>query len=173
MHEGKYMATVIRSMSDLTKIIESRIQQALKMTQQEIFEVIQQKVFDYYEEPVFATKRNPNPSEPEYYKRGQADRSLMDSLAASHITKNGNLYEFTVGWGRDYLTFRYPAGFGNSQYNGITGLQVLQSFDSGFHGYTVHGSHNFWSEAIEELGGEEGIKNRFKKNLRKCGLDAK
>ena len=30
------MTTVIRSMSDLTKILESRIQQALKMTQHEI-----------------------------------------------------------------------------------------------------------------------------------------
>ena len=40
------MVTIIRSMSDLTKIIESRIQQALKITQQEIFEVIQQHITD-------------------------------------------------------------------------------------------------------------------------------
>ena len=47
------MATVIKSMRDLTKILESRIQQALKMTQQEIFKVIQQHISDYYKEPVF------------------------------------------------------------------------------------------------------------------------
>ena len=167
------MATTIKSMNDLTKILESRIVKALELTKKEIFKVISQKIFDYYEEPVFATKKNPDPSEPEYYKRGQADRSLMDSLTASHITKNGNLYEFTVGWDKDYLTFRYPVGFGNSQYNGITGLQVLQAFDSGSHGYTVSGSHNYFQEAIEELGGKEGILKKYKDNLKKCGVPVK
>ena len=44
------MATVIKSMSDLTKIIESRIQQALEMTQQEIWETIQNHIDAYYNE---------------------------------------------------------------------------------------------------------------------------
>lgn len=167
------MATVIKSMSDLTKIIKSRMVKAMELTRDDIFKVILQKVFDYYEEPVFRTKRNPNPSEPEYYQRGHADRNLMDSLTASNVKKNGDNYEFTVGWDKDYLTFRYPTGFGNSLYNGITGLQVLQALDSGTHGYTVHGSHKYLQEAIMELGGQEGIKKIFKKNLKKCGLNVK
>ena len=40
--KDKLIATVIRLMNDLTKILVSRIQQALKMTQQEIFKVIQE-----------------------------------------------------------------------------------------------------------------------------------
>lgn len=161
------MAIVIRSMSDLTKIIESRIIKALELTRDEIFKVVSQKVFDYYEEPVFATKRNPDPTEPEYYNR---THKLMESLTASHVTKNRNSYEFTVGWDDDYLTFRYSGGFGNSKYNGITGLQVLNAFDSKTHGYTVPSSHNYFQEAIQELGGREGIKNKFKSNLKKCGV---
>ncbi len=164
------MAQIIKSMSGLSKILESRIQQALELTRNEIFEVISKKVFDYYNEPVFS---DPDPSTPDYYQRGQAERSLMDSLTASHVIKNGSNYEFTVGWDREYLTFRYPTGFGNSKYNGITGLQVLKAFDRGSHGYTVLGSHNYFQEAIEELGGKEGIKNKFKTNLKKCGVPVK
>lgn len=167
------MATIIRSMSNLTRIIELRMIKAMELTRDDIFKVVSQKVFDYYEEPVFGTKRNSDPSEPEYYQRGHAGRSLMDSLTASNVKKNGDNYEFTVGWDRDYLTFRYPTGFGNSAYNGITGLQVLQAFDSGTHGYIVHGSHKYFQEAIMELGGQEGIKKKFKKNLKKCGLNVK
>ena len=102
---------------------------------------------------------------PDVYNRTY---NLMESLSASHIIENGDTYSFTVGWDREYLTFRYPKGFGKSQYNGITGLQVLQAFDSSTHGYTVSGSHDFWSEAINDLGGQEGIKIRFKNNLKKC-----
>ena len=95
----------------------------------------------------------------------------MESLSATHITQNGNLFEFRVGWDEEYLTFRYPKGFGKSKYNGITGLQVLQAFDSGTHGYTVSGSHNYFQEALDELGGESGIINRFKTNCKRVGLN--
>lgn len=44
------MDTVIKSMSDLTKILESRIQKALEMTQDEIWEVIQDHIDAYYSE---------------------------------------------------------------------------------------------------------------------------
>lgn len=60
------MAQVIKSMSDLTKILELRIQQALKMTQQEIFKVFQKHITDYYEEPVF---RNGTSAIPMMYDR--------------------------------------------------------------------------------------------------------
>lgn len=164
------MAIVIKSIGDLTKILESRMVKALELTRDDIFKVVSQKVFDYYEEPVFGTKQNPDPTRPEYYDR---TGKLMSSLSASHVKKNGSNYEFIVGWDRDYLTFRYPTGFGNSTYNGITGLQVLKSFDSGTHGYTVPGFHNYFQEAIMELGGQEGIRNRFKDNLKKCGINVK
>ena len=98
----------------------------------------------------------------------------MESLTASHITKSGNSMEFRVGWDDEYLTFRYPRWFTHKTYgdayNGITGLQVLQAFNSGTHGYTVIGEHNYWDEALAELGGEQGIINIFKANCKKVGL---
>lgn len=165
------MAQVIKSMIDLTKILESRIIKALELTRDEIFEVVSRKVFDYYEEPVF---NSPDEREPDYYSRTY---KLMESLTGSNVIKHDDTYEFTVGWDDDYLTFKYSGGFvprnSNGRYNGITGLQVLQSFNSGTHGYTVDGSHNYWDEAINELGGKNGIKNKFKSNLKKCGVPIK
>ena len=165
------MPTIIRSMNDLTKIIESRFIKALEMTRDEIFDVISRKVSEYYQESVFSS---PDEREPDFYNR---TGRLMDSLTASHIKKNANCYEFTVGWDDDYLIFRYSSGFVksgyDSKYNGITGLQVLKAFNSGSHGYTVHGDHNYWDEAIDELGGQHGILNKFKKNLKTCDIPIK
>ena len=48
--KGLNMATVIKSISDLTRIIELRVQKALEMTQKEIFEVVQEHLTDYYHE---------------------------------------------------------------------------------------------------------------------------
>ena len=39
------MATAIKSMSELTKILESRIKKALELTRDEIFKVVSQKSF--------------------------------------------------------------------------------------------------------------------------------
>lgn len=157
----------INNMKDLENIVNKYIVKALELTRDEIFEVVYRKVSDYYNESVFVTEINPDPTEPEYYQR---TGKLMESLSASHITKNGNGYEFRVGWDDDYLTFRYPKGFGKSRYNGITGLQVLRAFDASTHGYTVQGSHNYWTEALDELGNEFGLIERFKKNCKRVGL---
>lgn len=155
---------IIQNIKDLDKVFESYLEKAMILTRDEIFEVVSRKVSDYYNEPVFQH----DPADvPDYYQR---TGNLMESLTATHISKSGNYMEFRVGWDDDYLTFRYPKGFGKSKYNGITGLQVLQAFDSGTHGYTVIGSHNYFQEALDELGGELGIINRFKANCKKVGL---
>ena len=155
----------IQNMKDLEKIVNKYIIKALELTRDEIFEVVSRKVSDYYNEEVF--EHEPRDI-PDFYQR---TGNLMESLSATHITSNGNGYEFRVGWDDDYLTFRYPKGFGKSKYNGITGLQVLQAFDSSTHGYTVSGSHNYFQEALDELGGESGIINRFKTNCKRVGLN--
>lgn len=159
---------IIQNIKDLDKVFEPYLEKAMMLTRDEIFEVVSRKVSDYYNEPVFS---DPDSTEPDYYSRtGQ----LMESLTATHITKSGNSMEFRVGWDDDYLTFRYPRGFTTKKYgdkyNGITGLQVLQAFNSGTHGYTVDGEHNYFQEALGELGGELGITNRFKANCKKVGL---
>lgn len=154
----------INNMKDLENVVNKYIVKALELTRDEIFEVISRKVSDYYNEEVF--EYNPRDM-PDFYQR---TGKLMESLSASHITKNGNGYEFRVGWDDDYLTFRYPKGFGKSKYNGITGLQVLHAFDTSTHGYTVQGSHNYYTEALNELGNESGLIERFKKNCKRIGL---
>lgn len=157
----------INNMKDLENIVNKYIVKALELTRDEIFEVVSRKVSDYYNESVFATEINLDPAEPEFYER---TGNLMESLSASHVIKKGNRYEFRVGWDDDYLTFRYPKGFGKGKYNGITGLQVLKAFDSGTHGYTVQGDHDYWTEALDELGNEAGLIELFKKNCKRVGL---
>lgn len=158
---------IIQNIKDLDKVFEPYLEKAMILTRDEIFEVVSRKVSDYYNEPVFQHE----PTDvPDYYQR---TGNLMESLTASYISKSGNMMEFRVGWDDDYLTFRYPKGFGKSKYNGITGLQVLQAFNSGTHGYIVDGEHNYWDDALAELGGEQGIINRFKANCKKVGLPIK
>ena len=155
----------IHNMKELEKVVNKYIIKALELTRDEIFEVVSRKVSDYYNEEVF--EHEPRDI-PDFYQR---IGNLMESLSATHITSNGSGYEFRVGWDSEYLQFHYPKGFGKSKYNGITGLQVLQAFDSGTHGYTVSGSHNYFQEALDELGGESGIINRFKTNCKRVGLN--
>ena len=155
----------IQNMKDLEKVVNKYIIKALELTRDEIFEVVSRKVSDYYNEEVF--EHEPRDI-PDFYQR---TGNLMESLSATHITSNGNGYAFRVGWDSESLQFRYPKGFGKSKYNGITGLQVLQAFDSGTHGYTVQGDHNYWTEVFEELNSKYGsIVNLFKENCKKVGL---
>lgn len=155
----------IQNMKDLEKVVNKYIIKALELTRDEIFEVVSRKVSDYYNEEVF--EHEPRDI-PDFYQR---TGNLMESLSATHITSNGSGYEFRVGWDSEYFQFHYPKGFGKSKYNGITGLQVLQAFDSGTHGYTVQGNHNYWTEALDELGNEQGIIELFKKNCKRVGLN--
>lgn len=146
------MATVIKSMSDLTKILESRIQQALKMTQQEIFEVIQQHIVDYYHEFT-----------PHMYQRTW---EFLNSLIKTDIIKTNGTISCTVGIDSNYLTYRYNGG--------ATGLEVATYANQHSHGGVYDDDFGqFWDDAMAELGLEPGIKYLMKKNLRKCGVPVK
>lgn len=146
------MATVIRSMSDLTKILESRIHQALKMTQQEIFEVIQQHITDYYHEFT-----------PRMYQRTW---EFLDSLIKTNIVKTNGTISCTVEIDRNYLSYRYNGG--------ATGLEVATYANQHSHGGVYDDDFGqFWDDAMAELGLEPGIKYLMKKNLRKCGVPVK
>lgn len=153
------MATIIRSMSDLTKIIESRIQQALKMTQQEIFEVIQQHITDYYKEPVF---RNGTSAIPMIYDRTY---KLLNSLITTDVAKSGGTISCSVEIDPNYLDYQYMGG--------ASGLDVMLSANEQFHGWSIEGDMRIWNDAMAELGLEPGIKYLMKKNLKKCGVPIK
>ena len=160
------MPKIIKNINDLNKALEPYLEKAMELTKKEIFEVVSRKVTEYYEEPVFD---NDNPSEPKYYRRTGA---LMENLTASHISKSGNNLSFTVGWDDDYLQMRYKNQFYPQQV-GATGLSVLRSFNASRHGWTVEGEHDYWDEALEELGGESGIAKLFMDNCKKVGLKFK
>lgn len=153
------MATVIKSMNDLTKILESRIQQALKMTQQEIFEVIQQHITDYYKEPVF---RNGTSAIPMLYNRTY---KLLNSLIKTDIIKSGGTISCTVEIDPNYLNYQYMGG--------ASGLDVMLSADQAFHGWSVEGDMRIWSDSLSELGLKPGILYIMKNNLKKCGVPVK
>lgn len=157
--KDKYMATVIRSMSDLTKILESRIQQALKMTQQEIFKVIQQHITDYYKEPVF---RNGTSAIPMLYDRTY---KLLNSLIKTDIIKSGGIISCSVEIDPNYLDYQYMGG--------ASGLDVLLSANEQFHGWSIEGDMRIWDDALAELGLKPGIIYIMKKNLKKCGVPVK
>jgi len=153
------MATIIRSMSDLTKIIESRIQQALKMTQQEIFEVIQQHITDYYKEPVF---RNGTSAIPMIYDRTY---KLLNSLIKTDIVKSGGTISCSVEIDPNYLNYHYMGG--------ASGLDVMLSANEQFHGWSIEGDMRIWDDALTELGLEPGILYIMKRNLKKYGVPIK
>lgn len=153
------MATVIKSMSDLTKILESRIQQALKMTQQEIFEVIQEHITDYYKEPVF---RNGTSTIPLLYKRSY---KLLNSLIKTDIVKSGGTISCAVEIDPNYLNYQYMGG--------ASGLDVMLSANEQFHGWSIEGDMRVWDDAMQELGLKPGIEYIMKKNLKKYGVPVK
>lgn len=153
------MATVINSMSDLTKILESRIQQALKMTQQEIFKVIQQHITDYYKEPVF---RNGTSAIPMLYDRTY---KLLNSLAKTDIIKSGGTISCSVEIDPNYLNYEYMGG--------VSGLDVMLSANEQFHGWSIEGDMKIWDDAMAELGLKPGILYLMKSNLKKCGVPVK
>lgn len=153
------MATVIKSMSALTKILESRIQQALKMTQQEIFEVIQQHITDYYKEPVF---RNGTSAIPLLYDRTY---KLLNSIIKTDIVKSGGTLSCSVEIDPNYLNYQYMGG--------ASGLDIMLSANEQFHGWSIEGDMRIWDDALSELGLKPGILYIMKNNLKKCGVPIK
>lgn len=150
------MATVIKSMSDLNKIIESRIQQALKMTQQEIFKVFQEHINDYYKEPVF---RDGTSAIPMLYDRTY---KMLNSLIKTNIVKTSGIISCSVEIAPNYLDYKYIGG--------MSGLDIMLSAEQAFHGWSIEGEMHIWSDSLAELGLEPGILYIMKTNLRKCGV---
>ena len=148
-----YIATY-KSFNAIQNEINNRLVKAMTLTRDHIHKVLFKAVCAYYEEYT-----------PVQYKR---TGNLMESLSASKVYSDGNKISCSVGWDDDYLTFSYYK-------NIITGSTVLNlSFNNSMHGapapYAVPGEHDFWDEAMEELGGEEGIVNLFIGNCKKCGI---
>lgn len=153
------MAQIIKSMSDLTRILESRIQQALKMTQQEIFKVFQEHITDYYKEPAF---RNGTSAIPMMYDRTY---KMLNSLIKTDVVKNVNTLSCAVEIDPNYLNYEYMGG--------ASGLDVILSANEQFHGWSVEGDMRIWDDSLAEIGLKPGILCLMKSNLQKCGVPVK
>ena len=148
------MAQIIKSMSDLKKILESRIQKALEMTQDEIWETVQEHIDAYYDE-----------YEPKRYLR--SFKFMSESLIRTKVVKNGTALSCTMEIDPDYLHYTYPGGY-------ATGLGVVMEANRGSHGgvYDDDFGH-FWDDAMQDLGLKPGILAIMKDNLKKCGVPVK
>ena len=148
------MATIIKSMSDLKKILETRIQKALELTQDEILETIQEHIDAYYSE-----------YDPQKYIR--SFKFQTESLIKTNIVKEGNKLSCTVEIDPDYLHYTYPGGY-------MTGLGVVNLANQRSHGGVYDDDFGkFWDEAMQELGLKPGLLYIMKKNLKKCEVPAK
>lgn len=155
---------MIKDFSELKVKIDKCIVAALEQTRRAVGGVLLEKTMDYYDE-----------YDPIEYNR---TFTLLDGLASESkysldkgkVIKTKDGYEFKVGWDDTYLNFYYK---------NATGRMVLEWLDNKTHGgweYDNNGDlfeHRFFTEAIEELGGEEGVKNLFKQNCKKVGLPIK
>lgn len=152
---------VIENYNDIKKALQPYIIKAMELTRNDISEVISKKVFDYYNEEFLQNQS-------EYISDlRQKNRRPSDILAVSKIISENGTYSFRIGWDQDYLEFQYP---GVLRTRGTGGLQESDWPPLGRNSKTDAGSHKYWKEAIEELGGKQGIINRFKRNCKLAGL---
>ena len=148
------MAYVIKNMTELKRILQNRISQALRMTRDEMFKVFQESLSEYYHEPVFSGSSIPK----------QYDRlyKMLNSIIKTDVVMSGNSFSCTVEVNRDYLNYTYPGG--------ATGREVWEWANANTHGGTVEGNLEVWNNAINRLGGRSGIIRLMKNNLKKCGI---
>ena len=146
---------IIRNPNDIIKILDARVSQALRMTQDEIYKAIMTELNNYYHEPVF----HGGSSIPVVYKRLY---KMLNSIVKTDIVRSGDSFNCTVGVDEGYLNYTYPGG--------ATGQEVWGWANANTHGGTVDGNLEVWNNAMDNLGGENGIINLMKQNLIKCGV---
>lgn len=145
---------IIKNPNDLIKILDTRVSQALRMTQDLIYKAIYEALLEYYHEPVFGGS-----SIPKVYERTY---KMLNSIIKTEIVHSGNSFACSVGVDESYLNYTYKGG--------ATGQEVWEWANANTHGGTVKGNLEVWNNAMNNLGGESGIINLMKQNLRKCGV---
>ena len=146
---------IIKNPNDIIKILDARVSQALRMTQDEIYKAIMKELNNYYHEPVF----HGGSSIPVVYKRLY---KMLNSIVKTDIVRSGDSFNCNVGVDEGYLNYTYPGG--------ATGQEVWEWANANTHGGTVEGNLEVWNNAIDNLGGENGIINLMKQNLIRCGV---
>lgn len=148
---------IIRRNADLNKVLNSKIEAAMKSTQDIIAICIQESINDYYKEKVF---RNGSSSIPEYYDRTYV---LLKSLVKTSIVRSGSTWTCEVKIDENHLNHVYVGG--------TTGFDILSwNEEDGSHGKTVPGDWKIWTQAMQTLSGDSGVMALFKSKLKKYGL---
>lgn len=156
---------MITNMKQIEKKINGRIALAMKITQQQVYKVIQRHIALYYEEKVF-TNNSAIPSE---YKRTY---QFLNSLIKTDIISTGNGISCKVMIDTDSLNYYQPGEVVVDMINrGFHSDTMLAQSGSGYE-YPPHieAESHFWDDAINELGGYNGILQIFKNSCKKVGL---
>ena len=159
-----------KNYNEFEKFFNSKLQQAMELTRDEVFEILSNKVDEYYSETPIGGWGSPQYENTDMLKNAKEKTS---------VSKIGDKLMFTVGFSDEYLTYEYPGwkvrfGRGNSWKNGITGEEVLsEQFNAHMHGNpNFMGRHDYWDEFLEEIDAI-GLDNILKKNLKKLGVPIK
>ena len=165
----------IKNIVQLQKAVEARVQKALQLTQNEIYAVVQKHIEAFYQAEDFQHGNKWN-NVPLFYQR---TNKFLESLIKTQVVRVGNGLSCSVQLDEDYLDYEYP-GNPNWKHNvPATGLDVVtwanDSSHQHTHGYTVSSRTDvaWWSDAMEELGGRQGVLNIMKKNLKAVGVPIK
>lgn len=172
----------IKNIVQLQKVVEARVQKALQLTQSEIYAVVQKHIEAFYQAEDFPQDWDGNNhvtqwgNKPAVYQR---TNKFLESLIKTQVVRVGNGLSCSVQLDEDYLDYEYP-GNPNWKHNvPATGLDVVtwanDSSHQHTHGYTVSSRTDvaWWSDAMEELGGRQGVLNIMKKNLKAVGVPIK
>lgn len=146
----------ITSISQLKLLLQSRIKKALDITCDEIYYVFRKHLEEYYDE-----------YDPNYYQRTY---SFLNSLIKTEVVQKGNSLSCQIKIDEDYLKYQYEGNFGWSENVPATGRDVATWANEGLHGGTIQGKSKWWDDAMNELGGKQGILNIMKKNLKAVGI---
>ena len=87
---------------------------------------------------------------------------LFNSIIKTEVVSSGNSFYCTVEVDPTYLDYAYNGG--------ATGLEVWNWANANSHGGTVKGNIEVWNNAMDSLGGEQGIITIMKQNLIKYGV---
>lgn len=157
------MATIIKSVKDLDRLLEQCASLALQMAQKDVAVCIQESIDEYYKEKVFNGGLSATPEE---YARTY---KLLNSLGKTNIVRNGNTLSCEVKIDDSYLNYRYP---NTMNWVPATGYDVLTwNNNDGSHGGTVSGNWHIWDEALRTLGGDTGIMAILIDKLKKCRIN--
>ena len=144
----------VTNMAQLEALIMSKVNVAVAKTRDNIYETLQLCIANYYNEYI------PKPP-PIGYDRTYAFKNSPIKL---DVKVSGTSVSTEVKIDEGYLGSTYSKG------QHPTGLEVAQMAEAGTHGGIGGGFSSFWTDTINLLGGEAGIRNLLIYYLKEQGL---